>query len=75
MKLRRVLRAIRKHFPQPPEDILADSIIDKFLDDADLSEDRLSEEAGSDGFLHTMIKILFSSRGSIKNYKKALVAR
>lgn len=75
MKLRRVLRTIRKHFPQPPEDILADSFIDKFLDDADLSEDKLSEEAGSDCFLHTMIKILFSSRGSFKNYKKTLVTR
>ncbi|XP_031383415.1 calcineurin-binding protein 1-like isoform X2 [Punica granatum] len=74
VKLRRVLRAIRKHFPQPPEDVLADSVIDKFLDDADLSEDKLSEEAGSDGFLHTMTKILFSTKGSIKQYKKSLVA-
>ncbi|KAK4742823.1 hypothetical protein SAY87_000824 [Trapa incisa] len=74
VKLRRVLRTIRKHFPQPPEDILTDSFLDKFLDDAELNEDNLSEEAGSDGFLHTMIKYLFSSKGSIKNYKKSLLA-
>ncbi|OWM67747.1 hypothetical protein CDL15_Pgr017443 [Punica granatum] len=48
--------------------------MNKFLDDADLSEDKLSEEAGSDGFLHTMTKILFSTKGSIKQYKKSLVA-
>ncbi|KAM1022369.1 hypothetical protein ACFX15_042521 [Malus domestica] len=58
VKVRRVLRAIRKHFPQPPEDVLAGNAIEKFLDDPHLCEDKLSEEAGSDGFLETITKII-----------------
>ncbi|KAK9273730.1 hypothetical protein L1049_018540 [Liquidambar formosana] len=68
IKLRRVLRAIRKHFPQPPEDVLAGNAIDKFLDDPDLCEDKLSEEAGSDGFLESIMKIVFPDAGSLKQY-------
>ncbi|WCJ29540.1 Tetratricopeptide repeat (TPR)-like superfamily protein [Euphorbia peplus] len=59
VKLRRVLRAIRKHFPQPPEDVLTQNAIDKFLDDSDLCEDKLSEEAGSEGYLETVTTIIF----------------
>ncbi|XP_052208755.1 calcineurin-binding protein 1 isoform X2 [Diospyros lotus] len=59
VKLRRVLRAIRKHFPQPPDDVLAGNAIDKFLDDPNLCEDKLSEEAGFDGFLDSIMKIIF----------------
>ncbi|XP_024930366.2 calcineurin-binding protein 1 isoform X2 [Ziziphus jujuba] len=73
VKLRRVLRAIRKHFPQPPEDILAGNAIDKFLDDPDLCEDKLSEEAGSDGFLETITKMLIPDVGSLKQQKPSSV--
>lgn len=59
-KLRRVLRAIRKHFPQPPDNVMAGSAIDKFLDNSEICEDKLSEVAGTDGFLDTMMKIVFS---------------
>ncbi|XP_042375103.1 calcineurin-binding protein 1-like isoform X1 [Zingiber officinale] len=46
VKLRRVLRAIRKHFPQPPDDMLCENTIDKFLDGVDLWEDKLQEVSG-----------------------------
>lgn len=72
VKLRRVLRAIRKHFPQPPDDVLAGNPIDKFLDDPDLCEDKLSEEAGSDVYLETITNIIFSGVGSLKQYKASL---
>ncbi|KAG8375629.1 hypothetical protein BUALT_Bualt10G0120200 [Buddleja alternifolia] len=65
-KLRRVLRAIRKHFPQPPDSVLVGNAIDKFLDNPELCEDELSEEAGSDGFLDSMMKIMFSENGPVK---------
>lgn len=65
VKLRRVLRAIRKHFPRPPDHILVGNAIDKFLDDPDLCEDRLSEEAGSTGFLDSMLKVVFSDHGGL----------
>ncbi|XP_062097200.1 calcineurin-binding protein 1 isoform X2 [Humulus lupulus] len=73
VKLRRVLRAIRKHFPQPPVDILAENAIDKFLDDHNLCEDQLSEEAGSDGFLETITKAILPNLGSFKQHKMTLV--
>lgn len=75
VKLRRVLRAIRKHFPHPPEDVLASNAIDKFLDDPDLCEDKLSKEAGSDGFLETMKKIILPDASSLKQYKASSVGR
>lgn len=61
-----MLRAIRKHFPQPPEDVLSGNAIDKFLDDPDLCEDKLSEEAGSDGFLDSIMKVIYPDSGSLK---------
>ncbi|PON67874.1 Signal transduction response regulator [Parasponia andersonii] len=73
VKLRRVLRAIRKHFLEPPEDVLAENAIDKFLDDPDLCEDQLSEEAGSDGFLETITKAILPKLGSFKRHKMSLV--
>lgn len=58
-KLRRVLRAIRKHFPLPPDNVMAGNAIDRFLDNSEICEDKLSEVAGSEGFLDTMMKIMF----------------
>lgn len=75
VKLRRVLRAIRKHFPHPPEDVLAGSAIEKFLNDPDLCEDKLSEDAGSEGFLETMKKIIFPDEGSLHQHKASSVGR
>ena len=75
VKLRRVLRAIRKHFLLPPEDILAGNPIDKFLDDPDLCEDKLSEEAGSNGFLETITKIMFPGVGGLMQYDASLSRR
>ncbi|KAK3213035.1 hypothetical protein Dsin_017741 [Dipteronia sinensis] len=75
VKLRRVLRAIRKHFPQPPEDVLAGNAIDKFLDDPDLCEDKLSKEAGSDGYLETIMKIIFPDMESLIQCKTQSIGR
>lgn len=75
IKLRRVLRAIRKHFPQPPDDVLAGNAIDKFLDGPEMYEDKLSEEAGSSGFLESMTKILLSDPGSLKQQKASSKGR
>ncbi|CAL5438071.1 unnamed protein product [Camellia sinensis] len=69
VKLRRVLRAIRKHIPQPPDNVLAGNAIDKFLDDPNLCEDKLSEVAGSDGFLDSIMKIIFPDGRSLKQLK------
>ncbi|KAL0311913.1 UNVERIFIED_CONTAM: Calcineurin-binding protein 1 [Sesamum radiatum] len=66
IKLRKVLRAICKHFPKPPDTVLTGNAIDKFLDDPELCEDKLSEEAGSEGFLDTMMKIMFSDNEPTK---------
>lgn len=60
-----MLRAIRKHFPRPPDHILVGNAIDKFLDDPNLCEDRLSEEAGSTGFLDSMLKVVFTDPGGL----------
>lgn len=75
MKLRRVLRAIRKHFVQPPEDVLSGNPIDKFLDDFGLCEDRLSDEAGSNGFLETITKIMFPDVGGLTQYNTSILGR
>ncbi|CAI0441429.1 unnamed protein product [Linum tenue] len=75
VKLRRVLRAIRKQFPQPPQDLLDGNAIDKFLDDPELCEDRLSDEAGSEGYLETVIKILFPDAGNVKQHRSSMVKR
>eukprot|EP00250_Pteridium_aquilinum_P016505 c23135_g1_i3 orf=228-6338(+) len=42
VKLRKVLRAIRQHFPDPPESVLENNAVDNFLDDMDLDESKLS---------------------------------
>ncbi|GJU18335.1 tetratricopeptide repeat-like superfamily protein [Tanacetum coccineum] len=59
VKLRRVLRAIRKHFPQPPDNVLDGNAIEKFLDDPGLCEDKLSEEAESDGFRDSILNFVY----------------
>ena len=74
LKLRRVLRAIRKHFPQPPDDVLVGNPIDKYLDDPNVCEDKLSEESGSDAFLECIVGVIFSDTGVLKQ-KKISVGR
>ncbi|OAY54221.1 calcineurin-binding protein 1 isoform X4 [Manihot esculenta] len=73
VKLRRVLRAIRKHFPQPPEDVLIGNAIDRFLDDLNLCEDKLSEEAGSEGYLETITKMVFPDVETVKQHRSMMV--
>ncbi|VFQ73182.1 unnamed protein product [Cuscuta campestris] len=74
-KLRRVLRAIYKQFTKPPDDFLAGNAIDRFLDDPDLCEDKLSEEAGSNDFLASMTNIIFSDPGGLKQHKVSIEQR
>ncbi|XP_077210122.1 tetratricopeptide repeat (TPR)-like superfamily protein isoform X2 [Tasmannia lanceolata] len=69
VKLRRVLRAIRKHFPQPPEDMLKENAIEKFLDNPDLCEEKLFEVVGSDGNLESIVDSIFPNGKGIKNSK------
>lgn len=69
VKLRRVLRAIHRHIPQPPDNVLAGNAIDKFLDDPNLCEDKLSEVAGSDGSLDSIMKIILPDGRSLKQLK------
>lgn len=66
VKLRRVLRAIRKHFPQPPDYLLDGNAIEKFLDDPGLCEDKLSEEAGSDGFRDSIMNFIYQDGSALK---------
>lgn len=75
VKLRRVLRTIRKHFSQPPDDVLAANAIDKFLDDPELCEDKLLEEAESNGFLDSTMKVMFSENSFGKQQNTSSVER
>ncbi|KAL8264591.1 hypothetical protein R6Q59_022721 [Mikania micrantha] len=66
VKLRRVLRAIRKHFPQPPDHMLDGNTIEKFLDDPNLCENELSEQAGSEGFRDAIMKFIYQDCAILK---------
>ncbi|XP_078149129.1 calcineurin-binding protein 1-like isoform X3 [Carex rostrata] len=59
IKLRRVLRAIHKHFPQPPNEMLSSNAIDKFLDGSDCCEKQLLEIYEFNGGREAIINILF----------------
>ncbi|PWA96496.1 tetratricopeptide repeat (TPR)-like superfamily protein [Artemisia annua] len=72
VKLRRVLRAIRKHFPQPPDNVLDGNAIEKFLDDPGLCEDKLSEEAGSDGFRDSILNFIYQDGSVLKEQLTAI---
>ncbi|CAN8327080.1 unnamed protein product, partial [Cochlearia groenlandica] len=72
VKLRRVLRAIKKHFSQPPDDLLVGNVIDKFLDDPGLCEDKPSYEAGSEGFLETITNCIIPDR-TLSEYNVSLL--
>ncbi|KAF6164263.1 hypothetical protein GIB67_010233, partial [Kingdonia uniflora] len=69
VKVRKVLKAIRKHFSQPPEDILGENPIDIFLNNPDLGEEKLCEEVGSDGFLQSITNIVFSGERNLEQWK------
>ncbi|XP_020680903.1 calcineurin-binding protein 1 isoform X1 [Dendrobium catenatum] len=59
VKLRRVFRAIRKHFPQPPDELLLENSICRFLDSPELCEDRLYELSRTDGNHDAVMNLLF----------------
>ncbi|KAJ1281626.1 hypothetical protein BS78_04G319800 [Paspalum vaginatum] len=69
VKLRRVLRAIRKHFPQPPYDLLVNSPIDSFLDGPDSCEKILSEICESNGSREAILNVLFPGERGYEAFK------
>ncbi|KAM0822283.1 hypothetical protein ACQ4PT_071592 [Festuca glaucescens] len=70
VKLRRVLRAIRKHFPQPPYDILVNNPLDNFLDGPDSCEKTLCEIYESDGSREAILNVLFPGERGYEAFKK-----
>jgi calcineurin-binding protein cabin-1 len=70
VKLRRVLRAIRKHFPQPPYDILVNNPLDNFLDGPDSCEKALCEIYESDGSREAILNVLFPGERGYEAFKK-----
>jgi calcineurin-binding protein cabin-1 len=75
VKLRRVLRAIRKHFHQPPNEVLASSAIDKFLDGPDSSEKSLFEIYESNRGTDAIMNIFFHDGRSLKEFEKLSISR
>ncbi|KAL6893667.1 hypothetical protein ACP4OV_007765 [Aristida adscensionis] len=74
VKLRRVLRAIRKHFPQPPCDLLVNNPIDYFLDGPDSCEKILSEIYETDGSREAILNVLFPGERGYEAFKKLSTA-
>ncbi|KAF8681835.1 hypothetical protein HU200_045277 [Digitaria exilis] len=74
VKLRRVLRAIRKHFPQPPYDLLVNNPIDNFLDGPDSCEKVLSEICESNGSKEAILNVLFPGERGYEAFKKLSTA-
>uniref|UniRef100_K4A4Q4 Uncharacterized protein n=1 Tax=Setaria italica TaxID=4555 RepID=K4A4Q4_SETIT len=74
VKLRRVLRAIRKHFPQPPYDLLVNNPIDNFLDGPDSCEKILSEICESNGSREAILNVLFPGERGYEAFKKLSTA-
>lgn len=75
VKLRRVLRAIRKLFPQPPHDLLINNPIDNFLDGPDSCEKSLSEIYESIGSKEAILNVLFPGEGGYETFKKLSATR
>eukprot|EP01018_Ginkgo_biloba_P039569 Gb_33410 [translate_table: standard] len=63
VKLRKVLRAIRKQFPQPPEEVLMGNALDVFLDDAAFDEEKLRNMAMSGENINHILKYAFAAGG------------
>ncbi|XP_066371477.1 calcineurin-binding protein 1 isoform X2 [Miscanthus floridulus] len=70
VKLRRVLRAIRKHFPQPPYDLFVNNPIDNFLDGPDSCEKILSEICESNESREAILNVLFPGERGYEAFKK-----
>ncbi|KAL6637625.1 hypothetical protein ACP70R_025197 [Stipagrostis hirtigluma subsp. patula] len=74
VKLRRVLRAIRKHFPQPPYELLVNNPIDYFLDGPDSCEKILSEIYETNGSREAILNVLFPGERGYEAFKKLSTA-
>ncbi|KAL5683471.1 hypothetical protein ACJX0J_009856, partial [Zea mays] len=74
VKLRRVLRAIRKHFPQPPYDLFVNNPIDNFLDGPDSCEKILSEICESNESREAILNVLFPGERGYEAFKKLSTA-
>ncbi|KAG8062156.1 hypothetical protein GUJ93_ZPchr0003g16628, partial [Zizania palustris] len=69
VKLRRVLRAIRKHFPQPPYDLLVNNPLDNFLDGPDSCEKILCEIYETNGSKEAILNVLFPGENGYEAFK------
>ena len=49
VKIRKVLRDIRRQFPQPPKEVLNRNDVDAFLEDPDFNEEKLRNQVMSGG--------------------------
>ncbi|XP_078148770.1 tetratricopeptide repeat (TPR)-like superfamily protein isoform X3 [Carex rostrata] len=74
VKLRRVLRAIRKHFHQPPNEVMASNAIEKFLDGPDSCEKKLFEIYESNGGRDAIMNIFFPDERSSKEFEKLSIS-
>nr|BBB89279.1 tetratricopeptide-like helical domain containing protein [Hordeum vulgare subsp. vulgare] len=70
VKLRRVLRAIRKHFPQPPSEILVNNPLDNFLDGPDSCEKILCEIYETHKSREATLNVLFPGETGYEAFKK-----
>ncbi|KAE8809006.1 hypothetical protein D1007_14433 [Hordeum vulgare] len=70
VKLRRVLRAIRKHFPQPPSEILVNNPLDNFLDGPDSCENILCEIYETHKSREATLNVLFPGETGYEAFKK-----
>jgi calcineurin-binding protein cabin-1 len=70
-----VLRAIRKHFPQPPYDLFVNNPIDNFLDGPDSCEKILSEICESNESREAILNVLFPGERGYEAFKKLCTVR
>ncbi|KAL5210629.1 hypothetical protein ABZP36_006252 [Zizania latifolia] len=70
VKLRRVLRAIRKHFLQPPYDLLINNPLDNLLDGPDSCEKILHEIYETNGSMEAILDVMFPGGNGYEAFKK-----
>ncbi|XP_057818754.2 calcineurin-binding protein 1 isoform X2 [Cryptomeria japonica] len=75
VKLRKVLRAIRKQFPQPPEEVLNGNTLDIFLEDPDFNEEKIRDMAMSGENIEHIVRYAFASGEDCNNDQTPLTGR
>ena len=75
VKLRRVMQAIHKLFPQPPHNLLINNPVDHFLDRPDSCEKTLFEIYESNGSKEVILNVLFLGERAYEAFKKLSTTR